>query len=208
MSLSDYPVVSSREEYELVLSELRRVMNLSARMPDTPFLSEEGTDSFCQFTRFRGGSFGPFLGALATQYHDESVSGAALEPEFYTDREDRNGTFAAFHISASQIAEQYWRALTYERNDNPADCMYFQSDVLCVAGSSGSWAIWGERSIGVAIVRTAGSDLSWIHDSDWFVPPTDAIRAFIEPEFNLQPLSEQFRQTFLRNVRPFGGYEE
>ena len=201
------PVVSSRGEYESVFSDLRRVMNLSARLPDLPFLSE-GTDSICEFERFCGGSFGPLLEALANQHRDQYVLGATLEPEFYVDHEDRSGTFAAFRIPASQIAKEYWRALRYEPDDDVAGAMYFTAHVLCVAGSSGSWAIWGERSIGVAIVRTAGSDVSWRNNSDWFLSPEDAIHAFIEPNFNRRPLSTEFRKSFLRKVRPFGGYED
>jgi hypothetical protein len=207
MNVSNYPVVSSREEYELVFSDLRRVVNLSARLPDTPFWSDEGTDSFCELEHFRSGLFGPHLEALAVQYHDEFVSGANLD-EFFVDREDRYGTFSAFRIPSSQVAEQYYRALTYEPDDNLAGAMYFSAEILCVAGSSGSWAIWGERPIGVAIVRTVGSDVSWRDYSEWFLSPEDAIEAFIEPNFNRQPLPAEWRRTFLRNVRPFGGYEE
>lgn len=205
--MSNYPVVSSREEYELVFSDLRRVVNLSARLPDTPFRINEGTDSYCEFLRFRGGSFGPFLEALATQFHDEFVLGANLD-EFFIDRENRNGTFAAFHIPTPQIAEQYYQALTYEPDDNMAGAMYFSAEILCVGGSSGTWAIWGERVNGVAIVRTVGSDVSWRAYSEWFVEPEDAIRDFVEPEFSRQPLPAEWRRTFLRNARPFGGYEE
>jgi hypothetical protein len=182
-------------------------MNLSVRLPDSPFLSDGGTDSICEFGRFRGGSFGRFLEALAIQFHDEFVSGALLEPHFYLDNEDIRGTYTAFHIPAAQVAEQYWRSLTFEPNDNAADAMMYSANVLCVAGSSGSWAIWGERIIGVGIVRTIGSDVSWRDDSDWFLSPSDAIHAFIEPNFDLQPLSMEFCQTFLRNVRPVGSYE-
>jgi hypothetical protein len=131
-----------------------------------------------------------------------------IERVAYVDYEDRNGTFAAFHIPASRVVEQYWGALTYEPDGSIAGAMVDSADVLCMAGSSGAWAAWGERLVGVGIVRTLGSDVSWRNDSDWFLPPTDAIHAFIEPNFNLQPLSTEFRQTFLRNVRPFDEYEE
>jgi hypothetical protein len=206
--MSTYPVVSSREELEIVFSDLRRVMNLSARLPDSPFLSDEGTDSFCQDVSFNAGSFGPFLEALTLQFHDEFVSGARLDPRYFLDDEDLRGNFSAFHIPTSKVADQYWQALKYEPNDNGAYSIYSNWNVLCAAGSSGSWAIWGERMIGIAIVRTAGEDVSWRGDSDWFLPATEAIRAFIEPEFNVQPLSTDFRQSFLKNVRPVGTHGE
>jgi hypothetical protein len=205
--VSNYPVVSSREEYDLVFSDLRRVAKLSTRLPDSPFLSDNGTDSFCEFLRFRGGDFGPFLEALALQFGDEYVSGANLE-EYFVDREDRHGTFSAFHIPVSQVREQYLHALTCEYDDKEANAMYTTANMLCVAGSSGSWAIWGERPNNIAIVRTIGSDVSWRNYSEWFASPEDAIYEFIEPEWNRQPLPAEWRQTFLRNARPFGGYEE
>lgn len=205
--MSKYPVVGSREELDVVLSDLRKVINPSARLPDSPFLGDKGTDSFCEWESFNGGSFGPFLEALALQFHDEFVSGVRLEPDDYLDDEDMRGNFAAFHIPTSLVADEYWHALTYEPDDNPAEAIYNNADVLGAAGSSGSWAIWGERVVGVAIVRTVGADVSWRGDSDWFLPPTDALHAFIEPNFNLRPLSAEFRRTFLRNVRPVGNYQ-
>jgi hypothetical protein len=181
-------------------------MNLSARLPDTPFLRDTGTDSMCDFGRFRGGWFGPFLQALAIQFHDDFVSGATIEPVAYINSEVRNGTFAAFRIPTSNIAVEYWQALKYPPNGNMADAMLDSADVLCVAGSSGSWAIWGERMVGIAIVRTVGFDVTWRGDSDWFLEPTDAIHALAEPNFERLP--SEFGQKFLRNARPFGGYEE
>jgi hypothetical protein len=200
--VSKYPVVSSREERDIVFADLRRVLDLSTRMPNFPFLIEEGTDSFCQDVTFNAGSFGPFLERLSLQFNDEFVSGARLDPRHFLDNEDIRGNYSAFHIPSSDVADKYWDALTYEPNDSIANAINSNWNVLCATGSSGSWAIWGERRIGIAIVRTAGSDVSWRVDSDWFLPPIEAIHAFIEPEFNRQPLSAEFRQTFLENVRP------
>lgn len=197
-----YPLVSTRDELEVVFSDLRKVLDLSARLPDFPFIHDDGTDSFCQDVSLGGGSFGPFLEALSLQFNDEFVSGARLEPRYFLDDEDLRGNFSAFHIPSSKVAEQYRSALIYEPNDNTAYAIHSYWDVLCVAGSSGSWAIWGERMNGIAIVRSAGVDVSWRGDSDWFLPPMEAIRAFIEPEFNREPLPDEFRQKFLRNVRP------
>jgi hypothetical protein len=205
--MSKFPVVSSFEDYEAVLSDLREVMNLSTRLPDFSFFLDEGTDSFCEFEYFRASSFGPFLKALAAQFRDAFVLGASIEPPSYVGYEDYNGTFAAFNVPASQVAERYGQALEYEQDGNIADAMMYAADVLCVTGSSRSWAIWGERPIGVAIIRTTGSDVSWRKDSDWFLSPTDAIHAFIEPNFNRKPLSVNFRRTFLQNVRAIQPHE-
>jgi hypothetical protein len=98
--------------------------------------------------------------------------------------------------------------LIYEPDNIGAAAMYSSAEILCVVGSSGSWAIWGERPINIAIVRTVGSDVSWRNDSKWFLEPEDAIHALIEPEFNRQPLSAEWRQTFLRNALPLGVSKE
>ncbi len=197
-----YPVVSSREELEIVLTDLRKVMNLSVRLPDFPFLSEVGTDSFCQDHQIT--AFEPILEALALQYQDSFVSGARIDPHYQLDDADMRGTFSAFHIPPSQIANQYQSVMTYEWDDNPAEAMANYWNVLCMAGSSGSWAIWAERMMGIVIVRTIGSDVSWRNDSDWFLPAREAVSVFIGQEFYRTGVPEDLRQNFLRNVRPIG----
>lgn len=195
-------VVGSGAERDRVFIDLQRTMNLAARLPNFPFISNEGVDSFCQDVSFVSGTFGTILEALALQYHDDFVSGARLEPRYFLDEGDLLGNYSAFHIQSPQVAQQYWRALTYQPNNNIAYAIYSNWDVVCVAGSSGCWAIWGERRLGIAIVRTIGSDMSWRRGSDEFLPPTEAIRVFIEPEFNRLPMPDDFRQRFLSGVRP------
>jgi hypothetical protein len=205
--MSHRPIIEDRAGLEAVYADLRPIMDLSARLPASPF-RRTGTDSLCEFERFRGGTFGPLLAALADQYNDEYVSGVSVDPdpEYYHEFYE---TFGAFRISASGVASAYWDALSYQPSDDATGALLFAADVLCVAGSSGSWAIWGERQIGVAVVRTDRSDLSWRQGSNLFVSPVAALRDFVEPNFNREPLPEDFREAFLRGFQstdgPLGG---
>ncbi len=128
------------------------------------------------------------------------MSGASFDPdpgyyqEFYE-------TYGAFRIPTPDLPSAYWDALSFRPNDDATGALLFAADVLSVAGSSGDWGVWGERQIGVAIVRTSGSDLSWRRGSDFFVPPEDALRDFVEPNFNRNPLPDEFRQAFLRDFQ-------
>jgi hypothetical protein len=198
--MSSHSFLKSREDLDAVYSELRAVMDLSVRLPLSPF-RRMGTDSLCEFERFRGGDFGPLLAKLAVQYQDEYVSGASVDPDADAYYRQYYGTYAAFRIPAAEVARGYWEALAYQPNDDPTGALLFAADVLCIAGSSGSWAIWGERPIGVAVIHTDLPDLSWRQGSTLFVSPAIALHDFVEPNFNRQPLSEEFRQTFIRNFR-------
>jgi len=197
--LSRAPVITNPIDLEAVLADLRQVVDLSVRLPASPF-QRSGTDSLCEFERFRGGNFGPILAALAGQYDDEYVSGVSVDPdpdyyqEFYE-------TYGAFRISAADIASAYWDALSFRQNDDATGALMFSADVLCVAGSSGGWGVWGERQIGVAVLRTSGSDLSWRQESNLFVPPDAALRDFVEPNFNREPLPAEFREAFLSGFK-------
>lgn len=61
--------------------------------------------------------------------------------------------------------------------------------------------VWGERRIGVAVVHTDRSDLAWREGSNLFVSPDAALRDFVEPNFNRDPLPADFRQAFLRSFQ-------
>lgn len=190
------PVITNPAGLEAVIADLRRVVELSARLPAAPF-KRSGTDFVCEFERFRGGDFGPVLAALAGQYDDEYVSGVSVAPDsdYY---EEFYETYGAFRIPSADIASAYWDALSFRPNDDATGALMFSADVLCLAGSSGDWGVWGEREIGVAVVRTSGSDLSWRQESDLFVSPEAALRDFVEPNFNREPLPAEFREAFLR----------
>lgn len=201
--MSYRPTINNREELEVVYSDLKRTLDFAGRLPASPF-RKTGTYSICQFERFRAGTFGPLLAALADRYSDDYVSGLSVDPdpEYYEEFYD---AFGAFRVSAPDVASVYWDALSYEPNDDVSGAMMFAADVLCVAGSSGSWGVWGERRIGVAVVRTDLADLSWREGSDLFVSPAAALSDFVEPNYNRDPLPEDFRQAFLRGFQSVDG---
>lgn len=51
------------------------------------------------------------------------------------------------------------------------------ADVLAVAGASGRWAVWGQRSWELALVWSADGD-AWLRDTVPFASPLQALRDF------------------------------
>jgi hypothetical protein len=197
--VSNHHIIRSREGLGAVHADLGPVMDLAVRLPESPF-RDKGTDSVCEFEWFRGGEFGPLLAALAAHNRDEYVSGLSVDPDsdyfsqFY-------GTRGAFRVPASEIGSAYWDALSFWPNEDITGALLFAADVFCVVGSSGRWGVWGERKIGIAIVHTDSSDISWRQGSDLFVPAEAALSDFVEPNFNRRPLGDDFRETFRRVFR-------
>lgn len=195
--MSGTPFIVAPRDLRDVYEHVDRVVDRTAGLPNSPF-RENGRDSLCEFEQFRAGTFGPTLAALVSQFGDECVSGLSTDPDAdYFDQFYR--TSGAFNIPAAKIAEDYWTVLSHQPDDDVTGALFFAADVLCVVGSSGAWAIWGERALGVAIVRSKGSDMSWREGSSYFASAEEALWSFVEPNFNRGPMPANFAEDFLRN---------
>lgn len=196
-----YPV--DPNYFARVLRDVTQVLDPDRRLPDWPFKAPVGNADVCQFSLAIEGPFGPVLQHLVDAHGDTSVSLVVFEPT-PTYYRAGYGSYPAFTISGQTIAESYWSAVAYEPDDDPTGAVIFTADVVGIAGSSGAWAVWGERSWDIAIVLSQHVGGAWLEAPDLnFVPVEEALCNYTEPDFKT-PLSDEVRSTFLHNVRTRG----
>lgn len=197
-----YP--SDRRSFERILGDVERVLDFDRRLPDWPFRVATGKADICEFPWAIAGPFGPVLQALVDTHADESISLAVLEPspDYY---HENYGSYPAFTTPGKTVADTYWDLVAYEPRDDPTGAVTYTADVVAVVGSSGAWAVWAERSWDLAIVVSQHANGPWTSCGVNFVPATEALATFTEPDFKM-PLPDDKRAAFLHNVRARGAH--
>jgi hypothetical protein len=189
--------------YELILGQVKRVLDIDQRLPQWPFIAPAGHADICQFSLAVEGPFDAVLEALVGTYGDETVSLVILQPSPIYYRENY-GSYPAFMTSAAGIADTYWDLVSYEPGGDPTGAASYTAEVAAIVGSSGAWGVWAERTWDIAIVLSQQANGPWLSRGVTFVSAEEALANFTEPEFKV-PLAAQDRSTFLANVRNRGG---
>ena len=195
-----YPV--DPDSFAQVLGNLSRVLDPDCRLPNWPFKAPVGNADVCQYSLAIAGTFGPVLQELVDAHGDHSVSLVVFQPT-PTYYRAGYGSYPAFTIPGQTIAEAYWGTVAYEPRDDPTGSVTYTANVVGIAGSSGAWAVWGERSWDLAIVLSQHSGGRWLSAGVDFLPVEEALANLTEPDFKI-PLSDHTRSTFLQNVRTRG----
>lgn len=195
-----YPV--DDESFSQVLGVLTHAVDIDLRLPDWPFKIPVGNADLCQFSLAIEGPFGSVLQDLVDAHGDTSASVVVFDPTPAYYRE-HYGSYPAFTLSGRTIAQTFWEAVTYEPRDDPTGSVAYTANVVGIAGSSGEWAVWAERSWDIAIVLSRQSKGKWLSAGVDFVSVETALADFTEPDFKV-PLSDQERSTFLDNIRTRG----
>lgn len=195
-----YP--SDNPSFEIVTAAVERVLQVSSRLPEWPFRVPLGNADFCQFSLAIEGPFGAVLEALVDTHGDASVSLAVLDPSPMYYR-DNYGSYPVFTVPAAGISQTYWHYVTYEPNADPTGAVAYTANVVGVAGNTGAWAVWAERSWDMAIVMSQIVGGPWTSVDVDFVSAEDALAHYTEPNFKIA-LQTHERATFLDNVRKRG----
>jgi hypothetical protein len=185
-----------------LLGEVKRVLDTDLRLPKWPFTAPVGHADICQFDWVVAGDFGAVLDALVVTYGDEAISFVVLEPtpKYY---QKNYGSYPTFVTAGATIADRYWELLSYEPGGDPAGAAINTANVVAIVGSSGAWAVWAERSWGLAIVLSQHVNGPWTSRGVNFVPVEEALANFTEPDFKVR-LARRVRSRFLQNVRDRG----
>ncbi|MFN8075867.1 MAG: hypothetical protein U0Q15_10675 [Kineosporiaceae bacterium] len=201
---SFYP--RTRADFALIAGAVSHALQVDARLPEWTFTAESGKIDICQFGVCIEGPFGRILQHLVDEHGDVSVSLMVLspEPEYYR---QNYGSFPAFTIPAESVEEGYWDAVVYEPNGDPTGAVGYTANVVGIAGSSGMWAVWGERRWDIAMILSQTRYGGWLTGDVAFVDSETALSEFTEPDFKT-PLSVAERETFLSNVRARGTFGE
>jgi hypothetical protein len=109
-----------------------------------------------------------------------------VDPEGLDYYQSWTSAFGAFCVPAAELSVGFAEALRYEPDANPAAAILFTSGVLCVAGFSRRWGVWGSDRE------------SWLSYAHWFV----------RPGFRDMEASAAFTDRFVRNFGSGGGHDE
>lgn len=195
-----YPV--DLVSYERIVEDIKNTSDIDRRLPYWPFRIVTGNIDICQFSMAIERDFGPVLQLLADTHHDESVSVSAFEPTAGYYR-DNYGSYSAFTLPTKTLGHDYWGAVSHEPSGDPTGALAYTANVVGMAGSTGAWAVWAERSWDLAIIASKFKDGPWRSTGVEFVRPETALADFTEPDFKL-PLPPADREMFLRNFRARG----
>ncbi len=190
------------DSFAQVLGDIAQVLEPDLRLPNWPFRVPVGNADVCQFSLAIEGPFASVLQDLVDAHGDASVSVAVFDPtpDYYR---EHYGSYPAFTTPGRTIAQTYWGAVAYEPGDDPTGAVAYTANVVGIAGSSGEWAVWAERSWDIAIVLSQQSGGNWLSAGVDFVSVEKALSDFTEPDFKV-PLSDKERSTFLGNIRTRG----
>lgn len=153
------------------------VVDLDSRLPDLPFRAVEGEIRIAEYDYVLSPEFVPVLVGLMDQHNDDWVTLAVVDPtpQYYVAHYQQ---YPAVRLERSTLAEQYWDAISYEPAGDPTGAIAHTANVLAVTGSSGRWAVWGERKWDLLLVHTVAPANAWAAKTLPFTRPDDALRNF------------------------------
>lgn len=196
--MSKSSIVSTDFELARVEAALSTMVDKAARLPRSPFRTV-GHYSICEYEVMRSSRFGQVLEALAFDYGDQFIRGASVEPDIESEYMPLYGSRGAFELDAAEVATSYGRALAYEPGGDLAGALIVSCDILAITGDSLKWSIWGERRLGVAVIRTSADESNWKPESLPFFSPSNAVDALISLEFLPGEVPDYFRRTFVNS---------
>jgi hypothetical protein len=132
-----------------------------------------------------GPDFGAVLEALTREFADRFVSAVVVRPS-PDELQSELGFYSAFQLAADGIESSRRTAVREAVSGEEIDSLLYQADTIGLAGSSGLWGAWSDRSwsIGwVASCRPATIDFSG-SDVD-FYPLTETFEFLARPPKSL-----------------------
>lgn len=148
-------------------------VDLAARFPAWPFRAARGCATIFEYDSILSGGFGAVLDALVGTYGHAAVTVVGVDPpaEYYR---DEFGFFPALHFSRARVRDGYGDASWYDPGGDPMACLEISLNVIAIAGSSGAWAVWGQRDWEIGLLLTPERDGPWL-DADvvWFGTDVD-----------------------------------
>jgi hypothetical protein len=183
------------------------VINLDTRLPVWPFRGVRGHATIFEDVTVLGRGFGVVLSSLANAHGDTDVIVVGLEPgpdHFH----NWYNFFPAFRIARENLLTGYGDAMwsTVEENEvgEPTFTFMHLIDTFVIAGSSGTWAIFFQRTWEIGILLTPESSGDWLSVGEpWFGPDSDLDSIFPPPGWG-GPRNEAEYDEFARNLREHG----
>ena len=145
--------VDARRMREL-LEQLRSAAFTDRRLPDLVLGAMYRHFRFIEFDSTSGGPFWPVLKGLMCLSEDDHVNLVVLEPDPIKYFFAQFQSYGALRFDLSTSSDDYYEALSTGPTVSPADALLYNSEVVVWFPDSLKWIIWGERSVGLAVVGT------------------------------------------------------
>lgn len=166
--------ITSPSEYRGVDAKLREIFYPERRLPEQVFRGQVGSCAFLEFDVMLSRAFAATLASFAAKGGDTDVYVTVPDPDpegYYFSHFQRYG---AFRVKTSKLESDYFAALRAEPEGSPADALLYVANVVTLFGDTKSWAIWGERDLGIGVAAIQNKRLGEIgpwaaaHGIKWF----------------------------------------
>lgn len=152
----------SLTEYEAHSEFLQSVFNCQRRLPENVFRAKMAHHCFFEFDSMMAPDCWVLLSELANRYENDAIVVTVLDPDPVKYFHEAFGHSSAFKISGEATEDDYFAHLSHEPPRSPADAVLYNSRIVSwVPFEESSWAIWGERETGIAVLG-ALNDLSFL----------------------------------------------
>ncbi|GAB78180.1 hypothetical protein SAMN05421595_0701 [Austwickia chelonae] len=178
-------------------------VDLDVRLPRWPFREARGYALIFEYDRLLGGRFGNVLAELAETYGDDEVTAVGIDPRpaYYR---DEYGLFPAFQVKGDRVRGEYGAALRFEPAGDPTGSLGDSLNAIAVAGSSGAWAVFGQRDWEIGLLLAPDSHGGWLAAGvPWFGADVD-LDSIRSPAGWGANLSDADREEFARRIREYG----
>lgn len=196
--------IQSRQHFEFVMERLKTIAKTERRLPQQVFQGSLNHTSCFEFELFSGPEFWGLVQNIARTYADTRIVVAVTDPDpegyFYKEF----GEFGAVELDVDLDADGYFNSLAAFPDGWPVDSILQNSECLVWFGEGSRRLIWGERSVGIAILGTQDlldvQSLARSAGAQVFTAP-DALSNLISLNFRDERISEEWAREFLKNYQ-------
>jgi hypothetical protein len=135
-----------------LLEQLRSVAVLTSRLPSPVFQASYGQFRFIEFDITIGDQFWPVLWHLMRSSGDEHVNLTVLDPDPINYFFSNFHRYGALRFNVEDSSDDYYDALSNAPEESSSDALLYNSEVIVWLPDSLKWVIWGERSLGLAVI--------------------------------------------------------
>ena len=145
-------IINDRESMSRLMTGLSSMVSIANRLPALVFRPGYDRFRFLEFDVTTSERFWNVLSALAVSSQDSHVNLIVLEPDPIDYFFKRFHKYGALRFEVNASPNDYSEGLETAPANSPADALLYNSEVIAWFPDSCNWALWGERSRGVAVL--------------------------------------------------------
>lgn len=196
-------LVGDRSSYEAIRTHASKVFDVGSRLPGMVFRDLAGYTLFCEFEAVLGAKFWPALTALAQLHGDDMVELLVVAPGGDSYYKPEYGMYPAASLATASSPQEYWKTISEEPRGDATGAIVFSAEVVAIDGPSGEWGCWGERNLGVALIRGVPPEEleGWSDTYGPFLEVEEALRQYVAPNFMRLAMPDELSSALTANYR-------